>query len=469
MPELPITFRPARILQLYKRLDPSFKSKAAALPAGLVEEDPTPKLAFVFLLLFIFFSFAQLASWMPGAPDLRAKIPTGPTGISAVLHAMRLALTPAILSFIAAVAYKQSRSERFLFTGPQTYLLMAFVGCGLISVPYSYYPRASLAFVTGDLLKVLFLFILMINLLRNTRSIKTLMWTVAICGLFPAIGCVLANWRPETFAFVDDPSGRYGWVGYFLNPNTVARTMCFLVPVGLSLIGFTNSRAKKGLAFGLIIVYVYVMFTTLSRGSIVSLGLIGVIYIITSRKKMLTMVLAMVVIIASLAAVPAVMERVQTVPRFRRDASAMSRVKLWTAGVHFAAQRPLWGVGVSCFNLATAEHFWMLSQDRGLRWKTPHSSYVQVMAEMGFPALFIYVLLVGVSLSEARKVHKRMRHIDAPGAQDLARVSHGVFLALLSVMTVGLTHSDAYDWTLYMLVALCVCVKQIARRYDVYV
>ena len=36
-------------------------------------------------------------------------------------------------------------------------------------------------------------------------------------------------------------------------------------------------------------------------------------------------------------------------------------------------------------------------------------------------------------------------------------------------MTVGLTHSDAYDWTLYMLVALCVCVKQIARRYDVYV
>jgi len=469
MPELPIRFRPARIYELYRRLKPSFEAQPRSLAPDAVEEEPTPKAAFVFLLLFIFFSFAQLASWVPGAPNMRLPVPSAPEGLSYVLHKMRLSLSPAILSFIAAVIYKQSRGERFLFTGPQTYLLLALVGCGLVSVPYSYYPRASLNFVAGDLLKVFFLFVLMINVLRNARSIKVLLWTVAICGLIPAVGSILANLNPERFAFVDEPSGRYGWAGYFLNPNTVARTMCFLVPVALALIGSTDSSVKRALAFGMIFVYIFVMFKMLSRGAIVSLALIGVVYILTSRRKAVSMVLAMVVLAAAVVAVPGVMERMKTVPRFRRDASAMSRVKLWRAGVGFAFQRPLWGVGVSCYRLATARHFGTFSQDRGLAWKTPHSSYVQVMAEMGFPALFIYLGLLGTSLYEARKVHRRMERLDSPGARELARVSHAVFLALLAVMIVALTHSDAYDWTLHMLVALCVCVKQIARRYDVYV
>jgi len=466
MPDLPVRFNPARIIEYKKRLFPgSSDGSERAAAVGILEEEPTPWFAFVCLLLFVFFSYAQLGAWLPGHPP--PGLGGSPTGLALLVAKIRLSFTPALLALVGIIVYKSSRGQTLLFTNPQTFLLALFIGCAFVSVPFSVYPTMSFEFARSNMLKLFFLFVVTTNVIRNTRSFKIFLWSVVLAGCFPAIGALLGNLFPDRFGFRLEHTDRIGWVGHYENPNLVAFAMCMLMPVALCLIELSTSLAKKAFICLLIALYGFVMLKMLSRASMVSVVIIAFIYILTSKKKIRNLFIAAVLGVAAVAAVPGVVSRAQTMTDISQDASAMGRLHLWKEGLKMGADRPLWGVGVNCFNVATAERFSRYSQQKSLRWMSPHNSFIEVFGELGAPGLLVFLTLVGVSIADAKRLHKKLEKLPDPGARELARLSKSVFLCLMAISLIGMTGHHAYDWSLHMFIALTVCLKQMAWRYDV--
>ena len=458
MPDLPIRFNPARVSEYRKRILPARPVRPEDSAAGEIPaEEPTPRLAFWCLAAFMFFSYAQLAAWLP----LDAAL---------VAARIRLSFTPAVLSLVALLIYKSSRRERLLLTGPQTRLMALLVGCAFLSVPFSIWRGHALRFATSDVLKLFLLFVLIVNIVRNARGFRALLWAVALSGCWIAVGTFLGNIWPEALGISVGPSGRVGWTGYFENPNAAATGLCMLVPVGLSLVELSASFTKKAVAAGLVCFYIIVMLMTLSRGAMVSLACIVLVYVASSRKKIRNFAFVIVLGLAALLMNEAVLERASTIVAYREDASAMSRLDLWWAGFKVTTRNPVRlavGVGGKCFGAAMMDYF--AAGRRSLRGMAAHNSYVQVGTELGVPGLVVFMALVYVTLRDGWRLQKRFRYADSPEARNMAKMARAIFLAVTAISVIGLAHHFAYDWPLYMFIALMLCLKQMAWRYGVHV
>lgn len=85
------------------------------------------------------------------------------------------------------------------------------------------------------------------------------------------------------------------------------------------------------------------------------------------------------------------------------DAAAKAgsgRWELWTAGVEFALEKPLFGFGPD--NLRTKYH------DLGYRHDRPHNEWIQFAASLGFPALLFYLAGLAFHLKRFLKSAKRL-------------------------------------------------------------
>ena len=469
MRDLPIRFNPARAIGYGRRLPAA--DSAEAEPSLLLVEEPTPKLARFALLAFVFFSFAQLAAWLPGhAPQLSKEAPTGMAWLAAQ---MRLSLTPAVLAFVAIVFYKSVRGQVFLFTGPQGHLMGMFLFFALLSVPFSEHPTYSLWFSLSDMLKLLLLFLLVTNIIRNLRDVGVLLWTLVLCGCIPAVGSLLANVWPDQFALHIDAAGRIGWASYFCNPNRMAQTMCQLVPVALCLIPLTRSFAVKMFLAGLVCLFVLVMLMMFSRIAMITMVMVALVYCVSSRAKLRNLLAIGVVGLLGIVAVPllaptaetSVIDRLATVADYKSDASAMSRIALWKAGLDLAWQHPFTGIGVDAFPLAMANYFANRTDisNLRLRWMCPHNSYIEALTEMGIFGLATYLGILGIALWDSWRLHKRFRDSSDPPGREFSLLARGLFLVVIANCIIGLTTHIAYDWMLHMYCALIVCLKQMAE------
>lgn len=76
------------------------------------------------------------------------------------------------------------------------------------------------------------------------------------------------------------------------------------------------------------------------------------------------------------------------------ESSAGTRVKIWKAAVNMIADNPFFGVGYGMFQ-QRIQYYW----DGGP--KDAHNTYIIVAAEMGFVALFIFLLIIAIMLWNA--------------------------------------------------------------------
>ena len=73
------------------------------------------------------------------------------------------------------------------------------------------------------------------------------------------------------------------------------------------------------------------------------------------------------------------------------DPSARSRVEVWKGALWMIREHPFWGVGYSLFQ-NKIQHYW--SGQTGI---DAHNTYLLIAAEMGIPALLIFLWIVGLA------------------------------------------------------------------------
>lgn len=359
----------------------------------------------------------------------------------------------ALLALGALVAGRLARDAGLRLDDPQTILVFGLAILAAASVYGALWP--GLAIEWGlDFLKMIAVYLLIVHVVHDPARFRRVAATLVVCSLVPAL---LTIRRAVTGVSLVEGS-RAAWVGFFGDPNELAYSLVILVPLTVTLLALTRSRAARAaLAFAGVI-QVAAVVATQSRGGL--LGLIVVVWLIMWRYKTRADVLVAAGVLALLAAVlasEALWNRLERVATYQLDGAITGRLEAWRIGWSIFVDRWGWGVGIGNFPLA-----WPLYADTPTgKWITAHNAFIQILGELGVAGLLAFVALLAATVIGLRRTRRAAAQA---GAAELESCAAGLEIALWGYLTCSMLLSVAFNWFFYLILGLSVAVIAMAPR-----
>jgi O-antigen ligase len=142
------------------------------------------------------------------------------------------------------------------------------------------------------------------------------------------------------------------------------------------------------------------------------------------------------------------------------DESAMGRLEAWIAAWRMAVGRPLTGVGLDCY---VANFYYYSDWWEGFA-KAVHSTWFAVLAEGGFPAFIVFVMMcvriVRTALAGCRGLAPAAL---GPGYEPAAfAMAQAVLAGMAGFVVSGTFLTQAFTWPVYILLALAAAIGRYA-------
>ncbi|HEY5883712.1 MAG TPA: O-antigen ligase family protein [Pyrinomonadaceae bacterium] len=351
------------------------------------------------------------------------------------------ALVVALFTLVAFVPTQLGLENRITAKPLEIKLVFALLVTGLLSVPLALDPSRALQSFT-EYLKVIVIFVVMINVLRTPRRLMNLIFLVLLASCVLSIGA-LNDYRLGNLALQGRRiAGVIG--GLFSNPNDLALHLVTMIPISFALMLCSRSLLKKFLYFGCALLLMAGLVATFSRG-----GFLGFVFVVgflvwklAPRHRIVFGVVAVAVLVATIGIAPgAYRSRISNM----NDASAVARTDDLKRSLLVAARHPVFGVGMDNYIIYSNVN------------KTTHNAYTQVAAEMGVMALFIYIAFLVTPFRRLGKIEQAT----AKGKPYIYYLAIGLQASLIGYMVVSFFASVAYLWYAYYLVAYCICVRRV--------
>jgi Ca2+/Na+ antiporter len=88
-----------------------------------------------------------------------------------------------------------------------------------------------------------------------------------------------------------------------------------------------------------------------------------------------------------------------------------------------------------------------------------HNAYTQVSAELGIPAMIVYILFIWASFKHMRRIERET--YDSRARNRVYYVAVGLQASLVGYMVSSFFASVAYLWYIYFLVGYAVCLRRL--------
>ncbi len=337
---------------------------------------------------------------------------------------------------------------------------------GWVMLPFAWKPDYSLATLTDSFLKVIIIFIMMINVITTRRRLLIFMKLIVMCGCVLAVGAI-KHYLEGNFSLRGVRiEGIVG--GIFGNPNDLATSLDLIIPLAIVL-AMTQRGVWRFLSMLSVPVLVLGVIVTFSRSGFIALAL-GVGFFIwkLGEKKRGRMILASVAVMVVLlmAAPGSYRARLSTIFDVESDrtGSAQERQEILRRAVWLAVRRPVIGVGISNFGAYS------------IREMLAHNSYLEISAELGLAGLIAYLVLIFAPLRSCRRIERETRagpDVGWDGRDPVAFRRREMYLLSIGLQAVFLVYivcnffaSIQYLWFLYYPVAYVVALRVIRQREE---
>jgi probable O-glycosylation ligase (exosortase A-associated) len=352
----------------------------------------------------------------------------------------------------------QDRTKRFFLHDARNYLMIGLAV--LVGIGFAISEEPTMRQFNGylEFVKIIVVALFTTGIVRNREQLRVMLWIIALSlgfyGVKTGIGGIVSLGAPV----IQGPGGM------LRDNNDFSMAMAMAVPM-LFHLGWTERRPELRRAFWFSVpLTVMTVGLTRSRGGFLSVvAAIGML-IWRSRNRLTGILIGLLIAIAAAILAPKdYRERLSTLKDPLEEGSAASRIRAWTIATRMAVDNPFLGVGFSKFPQHFAEYAENPTQ-RELRGKAivAHSSYFQVWAECGTPALFIYLALIVWALVTCWRIRKmaRARYFSSWIINYAA-----MFEASLVTFTVGAAFLNRAHFDLfYHWVGLIIVFDHIARK-----
>ncbi|HYB95943.1 MAG TPA: O-antigen ligase family protein [Vicinamibacterales bacterium] len=413
-----------------------------------VTTDDRDRIAFGALAAFTIILLVSPQAWFPAIKSFRIALLAAGVAIAAHVGGRMFGVVPAM----------PLRREMVV--------ALALISWAALTVPLSIWPGGSWEQLTDHLIKAVIFFWLIGTLITTLPRLRVYAWILSLCSVPLALTAINNYLSGVVVTHADSAvqriAGYMGGSGLAANPNDLALMLNLLMPfTGALLVTAGSVPARIGLGLGLLLSVVAVI-ATFSRAGFITLALIGALALLAMlRRGAVAMALAVVLLAAvALAAMPAkYYERLSTITNIEADptGSAQGRWEDWILSVEYIGKHPMTGAGLGQDLLA-------LNAERGHEtWRSVHNAFLQIAVDLGFPGLLLLLLLLFMSLGNARRVRRRAARIKGLG--DLETLAQAVSISLAAFVVAAFFHPIAYQFYFFCLAGLAVALVNVERAH----
>ena len=381
-----------------------------------------PTLAYRALVVFTFLYYARPEDLIPGLQS----IPVG-----------KISGGVALVGLIASLARSKIKTKLPL----EMKLLLAMFAQMCLSIPFAYWRGGAFDTVFNKFSKAVLTALLVILIVESIQQLRTLLF-------IQAASVAIAT----TLSVIIHPGGGYrlqGVLGGILeNPNDLAINIAINWPLGLAFLFCAKGPIKKGLwALGMLGM-LYGVICTYSRSGMMALilCLLVCLWEFGVRAKRFH-----VLALAGILAVIGVGVAIST-PRYvlqmrsifegdikgaRDRGSWEARHEILNQSIDLAIHNPMFGVGPGNFPSVTQS------------WVVAHNTFTELAAEAGFPALLLFLIILGLAFRNLRRA-RRMGHRKGGEIQVFASA---MWASLAAYMLGAAFSSTEYNLFVYFMVA----------------
>jgi putative inorganic carbon (HCO3(-)) transporter len=334
-------------------------------------------------------------------------------------------------------------------------LILLFCLTALLSIPLAINRVDAWGVFSGNFIKVIVMFIVMVNVARTERRLKWMIFLSLVISCMMSIGA-LSDYFAGRFLVegyrVDGFKGEGTRGGLFGNTNDMALHLTTMVPLALAFFLSRRDPLRKLLYILCAVAMVGGIIVTFSRGAF--LGLVCAMAVMAwkiGRQKRLAVILSIILFGgAFIAFAPGeYSNRLGSIVDHDLDPvhSASMRQALLFRSLRVAATHPVLGVGMGNFHIVS------------IREAVTHNAYTQVAAEMGLTALVLYVLFIITPLKKLRQIENET--FDGRRGSRFYYLAVGLQASLVGYMVSSFFVSVAYQWYIYYLVGYAVALQRI--------
>lgn len=257
-----------------------------------------------------------------------------------------------------------------------------------------------------------------------------------------------------------------------LNDNNLfALGMVIVLPILLFFFNTLREKYARYAALSASVLTILTIIATNSRGGFLAMSVLGVWYFIASRRKgFAALALVVGVVLVFSMAPDSWFERVSTIGTASDDQSFMNRVAAWRVSLSIGMSNPIFGGGFSA-----VQNFWIWDQYKDMSSifaidmslysaKAAHSIYFQVIGDMGFVGLALYLFMFYSAHFNRKCIRSKIKksgRTDMVWAVDMADT---MFLSLFAFMVGGAGVSLPYYEIIFILIGLLATLNTIVDK-----
>jgi putative inorganic carbon (hco3(-)) transporter len=390
------------------------------------------------------------------------------------LNGMRLAEIAALIGLAGLFFGRLGRGLSVTRLNPELVGVVAFGSVILLLAPFSIWMGGTLGTFTDLYVKVMLIFLLMVNTLNSPRRLEQFLWLIVLAMGYIAFRAIFDYARGINLIENGRVQGALG--GMFRNPNDLALNLVTILPLAVALALRARTSLRRWVALGSGALMIGAVVATHSRSGTVGLAAMVILLaiLLIRRRPRLALAGGLVLALAVPLTPASYWQRVASITDASQDDTGSRearRILMREAWAAFLAH-PLTGIGAGQFRNYNPE-------DREEAWRETHNVMLQVAAETGVFGLaaFSFLLVRGALANrQTKRLLRRAGGGGGPGraapraavvtreeAADLDMYSAAAAAALGGWFVCAFFASVAYHWTFYYVLALAIAPREILR------
>ena len=397
-----------------------------------------------------------------------------PQDILPALAPLRLTELAALGAIAALVFGRLSRGLTISRLTPELIGVLALGAVMVGTAPFSIWPGGVIGTFTDVFLKIVLIFVLIVNTVRSPRRIEQLALLIVVASAFVAGRAVFDYVRGVNLIEQGRVQGAVG--GMFRNPNDLALNMVVAIPLAAVMTLRRIGPAKRMLGAVCVVLMIGAIVASQSRSGTVGLGVMSLVLGVHLMRRRPGLVFGAA--LAGLLALPLLpssyWHRLASITNEDLDqtGSREARSTLLEESLEAFAEYPLTGVGAGQFKVYNPK-------GRAEAWRETHNVVLQVASELGVIGLLVFGFLVARAAYAPMQAQRLVRRLYPRGAAQ-SRAAPGsagpgtmpdepefleLHAAAMSAAVVGwfvcaLFASVAYYWTFYYVLALAAAPRE---------
>jgi putative inorganic carbon (HCO3(-)) transporter len=321
---------------------------------------------------------------------------------------------------------------------PQNVLMVLLLGAIVLSHLSHLFLHGALH-SAREFLSTLVMYFLIVALVNTETKMRITLYLLTMLTLVLAIQGIVQFYTGFGLAQQTMIVGRIRSIGIFADPNDLALTFLMVMPFMFFTLLDSRAILVKLQSIAILAMLGYAFYLTGSRGGFLGLAVLAFLLFVRRFGLRLGSIVGVVSVILLFAVSP---ERFGNLSP--QEASAYGRIEAWGRGLSLLKANPLFGTGAGTF--------------MNFHYRTAHNSFVLCASELGLAGLFVWVLLIFISMKNLFFIGTEAR---GRGLISIALLSDSLFFAFVGYLTAGFFLSRTYNELLYIMIGLTVAVTSI--------